>query len=502
MFILSLLQAHREGLANQRRTRAALEARQRRKFHALVAHCAAHSPYYREIIAERRIDPARCDVADFPVLNKADVVANYDRIATHRSVKWSRIAEYAARGGDSEALMDGRFHVIHTSGTSGETGYFVFSHDEWARGVAPALRINPFRGRRRKLAFYGIVGDHGAGAGMALTGNRGLLRLAYRARGFDVLAEVDATVAAIDRFQPDIVVGYPTALHALADAQRAGRMNIRPQFLQCSGEVVFPEHRQAIEQAFERPLLNVYSSSEHLILGMSPGGGADMMLYEDNFIFEPGEDHTLVTNLYNYTLPLIRYRMNDRLIPAEKPADDPLPYRRVKEIVGRSEGGDLVFRTPDGGEQRITSFAFGSLSWKHAERIQFHVTNDACHLHLVPVPGLPEDGLRHAVADAHSRLTALFAGRSLGHVAISVQAVNAIEPDPATGKVRAVVTSLDAAALPAVGSAAMPEAAPATQASVAAHAGAGATPWSVAATQKPRHAERLPSHRRGAPTFR
>ena len=51
-------------------------------------------------------------------------------------------------------------------GTSGETGYFVFSHDEWARGIAPALRINPFRGRRRKLAFYGIVSDHGAVAGV------------------------------------------------------------------------------------------------------------------------------------------------------------------------------------------------------------------------------------------------------------------------------------------------------------------------------------------------
>ncbi len=440
MFVLSLLNAHREGLMVERRARERLEALQRRKFRALVKHCLANSAYYRDIIADRGINPERCEVDDFPVLDKSTVIANFDRIATHPAVTWSRVSGFASSGGDDETLMDGRFHVIHTSGSSGETGYFVFSNDEWARGLAPALRINPYRGRRRRLAFYGIVNDHGAGAGMAMTSNQGLLRLAYDARGFDVLKPVDETIAKLDAFKPDIIVGYPTAIYALADAQRAGRMNIAPQFLQCSGEVVFPEHRQAIEQAFGRPLINVYSSSEHLIMGMSRGGGEDMILFEENFVFEQNEDHSLVTNLYNYTLPLIRYRMNDRLIPAEKPESDRHPYRRVKEIVGRAEGGDLIFRTPDGREERITSFAFGSLSWKNVERIQFHVGNDTCRLDVVPEPGLDAARAEEAVSDARAKLRDLFASRSLHHVEIMVRAVDSIEPDPATGKVRAVVT--------------------------------------------------------------
>jgi phenylacetate-coenzyme A ligase PaaK-like adenylate-forming protein len=443
MFVLSLLNAHREGLMVERRARDRLEALQRRKFRALVEHCLASSAYYRDIIADLGINPERCEVEDFPVLDKSTVIANFDRIATHPAVTWPRISAFAASGGDDETLMDGRFHIIHTSGSSGETGYFVFSNDEWARGLAPALRINPYRGRRRRLAFYGIVNDHGAGAGMAMTSNQGLLRLAYDARGFDILKPVDETVAEIDAFKPDIIVGYPTAIYQLADAQRAGRMNIAPQFLQCSGEVVFPEHRQAIEQAFGRPLFNVYSSSEHLIMGMSRGGGEDMMLFEENFVFEQNEDHTLVTNLYNYTLPLIRYRMNDRLIPAGKPATDRHPYRRVKEIVGRAEGGDLVFRRPDGREERITSFAFGSLMWRGVERIQFHVGNDRCRLDLVPEPGLDAAGVAVAVDEARAKLRDLFASRSLHHVEVSVRAVGTIEPDPATGKVRAVVTIPD-----------------------------------------------------------
>ena len=106
---------------------------------------------------------------------------------------------------------------------------------------------------------------------MAMTSNQGLLRLAYDARGFDILKPVDETVAEIDAFRPDIIVGYPTAFYQLADAQRAGRMNIAPEFLQCSGEVVFPEHRQAIEQAFGRPLYNVYSFVRAPDHGDEPG---------------------------------------------------------------------------------------------------------------------------------------------------------------------------------------------------------------------------------------
>ena len=74
MFLLSLLQAHREGLAIQRRKRSELEALQRRKLRALAAHCAARSPYYREMFAEHRIDPAGSDIEDFPQLDKARVV--------------------------------------------------------------------------------------------------------------------------------------------------------------------------------------------------------------------------------------------------------------------------------------------------------------------------------------------------------------------------------------------------------------------------------------------
>lgn len=439
MFVLRLLRAHREALALREQGRSALEALQRERFRALVAHCAKHSRYYREIIAERKIKPERAEVGDFPVLDKATVAAELDRIVTVPGIGHGLVAEFAAQHPEPTARLDDRYYVIVSSGTSGQVGYTVYSDEDWARGLAPALRMNPFQGRPRRLAFYGMARGHQTGVSMALTSNRGPLRLAYHARAFDVGEPAEQVAAAIDRFQPEILVGYPDAFFSLAEAQRAGRIRLRPRYIQCSGETVFPTYRQAIEAAFGRPLLNVYSAAEHLLMGISPGGGQDMMLYEENFVFEIAEDHTLVTNLYNYTLPLIRYRMNDRLVPAAPVPTDPWPYRRVREVVGRSDVGNLVFRGATGAEVRIPALAFAEFSPSYAERFQFRIAPHSCRLELVLDRRLPPEHSQAAVGEAEARLRALFAGRGLAGTAVSVAAVPAIPPDPRTGKLQSVV---------------------------------------------------------------
>jgi phenylacetate-coenzyme A ligase PaaK-like adenylate-forming protein len=52
-----------------------------------------------------------------------------------------------------------------------------------------------------------------------------------------------------------------------------------------------------------------------MIMGVSNADGATMTLIDDDLCFEFYADHSLITNLYNFTLPLIRYRMADVLRP-------------------------------------------------------------------------------------------------------------------------------------------------------------------------------------------
>jgi len=55
-----------------------------RKFRALVRHANARAPYYADIIRARGIDVATCTPADFPVLTKSLLMANFDGIVTDK----------------------------------------------------------------------------------------------------------------------------------------------------------------------------------------------------------------------------------------------------------------------------------------------------------------------------------------------------------------------------------------------------------------------------------
>ena len=89
-------------------------------------------------------------------------------------------------------------------------------------------------------------------------------------------------------------------------------------------------------------------------MGISKPEYGDMYLLEDDLIFELRSDHTCVTNLFNYTMPLIRYRMEDILIPV--PGNDRiLPFTKVQEVIGRREH-TIFFSNKYGSDDFIKLF--------------------------------------------------------------------------------------------------------------------------------------------------
>ncbi len=86
-------------------------------------------------------------------------------------------------------------------------------------------------------------------------------------------------------------------------------------------------------------------------MGMTLPGSDGMYLLEDDLIFEIEADHTCVTNLFNDAMPLIRYRMDDVLVP-ESNGHNGYPFTKVKDIVGRHEDA-LVFTNRHGKDDFI-----------------------------------------------------------------------------------------------------------------------------------------------------
>jgi phenylacetate-CoA ligase len=431
-------------------TRAAIEAAQIGKFRALARHAQARSPYYARIIAERAVDVNSCVPRDFPILTKSLLMANFDDIVTDRRVTKQVIAEFLSRSIDPKEQLFNELTVMHTSGTSGEVGYFLYSPADYARLRAAALRnrrafrsLLPrlgFKLRRNRLAFYGATGGHFAGVTGVTSMQRGLGKWFIDARAFEVNTPLPEVVHAINDFQPDALWGYTTALKMLGDEQRAGRLQIAPKTLIATGETVTKADAQFLSECFAGAMaLSMYACTEHLMLGMSNADAESMTLLDDNLIFEFYEDHSIITNLFNHTLPLIRYRMSDILRPISAPDS---PRIVIEMLVGRAERLPL-FLNAAGEKDFISPHTINEIFVKGVTRFQMQITGPATFRFPICVEPTLDDAQRiTAVAGIRSRLGEILAQKGLGNVDFEVPIVADIPLNPRTRKFQLIVNQI------------------------------------------------------------
>lgn len=423
---------------NLRMSRAELEAAQLKKFRRLARMAQQRSPYYRQIMRDRGIDPSSCVPADFPVMSKRDVIERFDDIVTDRRITRQRIEDFLARSTDPTELFDGRFHVLHTSGTSGTVGYFVFSHEAWIKGASHVVRAVPLRLRRR-TAFVAATRGHFAGASLMLTGNRGSNRLFFEVRAFDVGRPMPEIIDALNEFQPHNLSGYATILKVLAQAQERGELRIKPAHLGNGGEPLPPDVKAYLERVFGVPVLNGYASSEHLYMAMTLPGSNGMYLMEDDLIFELHSDHICVTNLFNDAMPLIRYRMDDVLVP-DTSGNGRYPFIKIKDIVGRCEDS-LVFTNQHGKEDFIHPIVIVEFIVSGLKGWQIVLeSRTAFRFRALFRDGLSAQDVRRTREQVREKLTAILAEKEMGNVRFEIEEVESLEIDPRSGKFRLVVS--------------------------------------------------------------
>jgi phenylacetate-CoA ligase len=337
---------------------------------------------------------------------------------------------------------------MHTSGTSGEVGYFLYSPTDFGRLRAAGMRNREafralfprlgFRLRRVRLAFYGATGGHFAGVTGIASMQRGLGRLFIDARAFEVNTPLPEVVRAIDAFKPDVLWGYTTALKMLGDEQRAGRLRITPVSVIATGEMVTTADAQFLSAAFDGAgVVSMYACTEHMLLGMSNPDGHSMTLLDDNLMFEFYEDHSIITNLFNHTLPLIRYRMSDILRPVSPPG---APRIIIENLVGRTEKLPL-FVNASGNKDFISPHTINEIFVRGVTRFQMQITGDASFRFPICVePDLDSAQRGAAVAGVEARLKEILAQKGLGNVTFDVPIVENIPLNERTRKFQLIVS--------------------------------------------------------------
>ncbi|WP_104172920.1 phenylacetate--CoA ligase family protein [Arthrobacter sp. Y81] len=352
-----------------------------------------------------------------PPVTKADLMDHFDEAVTTPDLRLEDLENHlralTESGGDPGVPWKGRWWAAATAGTTGRRGTFVWNRSEWGTVLASYARANDWAGisagltRPLKMALVSsrVPTHQSAVVGASLrSGLVPALRL-------DVTAPMDETVAALNRFQPRILVGYASALKPLAAEQRAGRLHISPQGVMSASEVLSPHTASELEAAWGSAPYDVYAATETAGIA-SPCTYRNRHVYEDLLIIEPVDQagnpvpagttgaKLLVTVLFSRTLPLIRYEMSDTVRLGARGCPCGRSFTLLEDIEGRIE--DVLQLPGKAGKIYVHPIVFhhvldeaGSAGWQ--------VIQEPSGLRVLLaglVPGVSIEGVRAAVISA------------------------------------------------------------------------------------------------------
>lgn len=407
-----------------------LAARNLARFRRMARYSLVKSPYYGKIMREKGIDPKRCTVQDFPPLTKDQLLQHYDDIVTDKRVTRATIEAFLSRSKNPLDLLEGDFLVVHTSGSSGKVTPIVWHKMDWFRGLVNFARVLPPR-MKTKLAFIGATDGHYAGVTMSQSSAWGPLWWTHHVKAFDIRKPMSDIVTELNTFKPSVLIGYAKALRDLSVEKTSGHLKIIPKIILSGGEPLTADDRKLIVSAFGVPVMNTYAASEHMLVAVGYPGIDGMIVQEDDLIIEARSDHTLITNLLNKTLPLVRYRMDDVLCLREKPDPGWPAHRIIEEIIGRQEHAPK-FLNEAGQLDTIHPIVFVEFFVPGLHAFQIVVQGNESFVFLAIVR--PDRPHAETVNDIKHRLDEILTTKRMGNVKYTVELIDHLSADPATGK--------------------------------------------------------------------
>ncbi|WP_223638814.1 phenylacetate--CoA ligase family protein [Planococcus sp. 4-30] len=434
---MGLLTALRLTHRARKLNRKQLEALQQKRLARLVQH-ARRSPYFQRKLSH--LDgPLR--LSDLPVTQKKELMANFDDWLTDRSVSKQDVERFMENPDNIGRKLNGRYLVNTTSGSTGHPAIVLY--DKTTMNVVSAIAVLRAVAKREDLQAFLRSGKRTAGLfvdGGFYLGN-GTVRYNQRRMPWkknqvivDVRQDTDKIVNQLNAFQPALLGGYPTALELLLPYKRSGKLAISPVLIMAGGEHLSSELRTELREAFGCTVQSTYACTEAGTIACECRKGR-YHLNEDWLIveavdgdFRPVADgvqaeQLLITNLFNYTQPFIRYAVTDRATVYSAPCPCGKPSRWI-ELEGRTDE-ILSFS----GGRKVAPLALQSVmaDIESIDRFQLiQRREDTLELRLQAQH--PD----HAFREAQHKLQAFFEGQGI-HVDIALSG-KAPQAHPGSGK--------------------------------------------------------------------
>jgi phenylacetate-CoA ligase len=280
------------------------------RLRALLDHAYARCPFYRRRFERAGLVPSDLrrleDLRALPPLEKRDLQDHGD--------------DMVAEGWPASDLIRNQ-----TGGSTGTPVTFYLSGDRKCSRAAATLRHNGWAGWEfgdRAAVIWGAPRDRPAGGWRARL--RGLLLRDPLWLDTARLTEssMDEFHAALLRYRPRVVQAYARSAVLFARYLEArGLTPHRPHSLVTSAEMLEDDERALLERVFGCPVFNRYGCREVSVVASECEAHTGLHTMAEGLYLEietaagparPGEAGSiLVTDLLNYAMPLVRYRIGD-----------------------------------------------------------------------------------------------------------------------------------------------------------------------------------------------
>jgi len=313
----------------------ALQASQQEGLRNILRHAQRQTGYYQALFKSVGFDAEAKDVHDrvqeLPILTKEIIRENLE--------------EMLARNIPPERLMK-----TSTGGSTGTPMTFHYNRDSFRRRKGQELFFDRWMGCDLgvKVALFVARVHHPSG----MSGWKTRIRNATSSRmlAFD---PYDTSETAMERFyrqysrfKPSIVKCFPNSLVVFARfLKERGYDPGKVRAVSCTGENLYDHQRSLFEEVFRCPVFEKYGTFEHGVIASECSEHRGMHLFTDGNLVEilkdgkpaaPGElGDIVVTDLFNYGMPFIRYRIGDRGIASARQCTCGSKLPLLERLVGR-----------------------------------------------------------------------------------------------------------------------------------------------------------------------
>jgi phenylacetate-CoA ligase len=405
--------------------REELEELQNKKLRALIRHAYENVPYYHNLFKEIGLMPddikSKEDLIKLPFLTKDIIRRNLPQLL-------------------AKNIPKSQFIEAHSSGSTGEPLKYYIDKESYSYGWAQTFRCWSWVGYKLGEPYVKISLNPRTKLSKKLQDY--LMNCIYIYSSDVNEKTLKKQLQGMARAK--IIRGYASSMYILAKLIRnSGIRNVnllKPNAIMTTGDTLFSHYRELIESTFDCKVFDGYGG-ESTSIAFECEEHEGYHLCDETVILEfmRGEEpastgelgEIVFTNLENYAMPFIRYKINDIGVKS----DDCCSCGRGLSVMKSIEGRDTdIVVTPNGGFLVVHFF---TILFEHIEGVeQFQVIQDKIdrlRINIVKNEKFTDADLRHIISWIKKH-----AGEEME---VNVEFVDSI-PSTKSGKRRFVISNI------------------------------------------------------------